>query len=569
MKSTSTSATRPAWWPTRWPIALAWIAALDLLCLPLRDFWYPDEPDLARVSMDMVARGDYLQPFRMGKAFDDYPPLFYWVAGAFGRAGGWSELSLRLPTFLCALALLAAIGAWARKRFDGRVACWCVIVLGTAYTFHWQSIHMHLDMLLALGVACAVLCFDLATTSGTKRSRMLWYAGSALATGVASLTKGPLGLVLPALVLGLDALLAREWRRLLPLAICSAAGSLFFFGWALAFSERSGSQGLIYFLTRQNLDRFRGGRSHDEPFYYYLGTLWMDLAPWALLIVPACIDAWRRARRGDRSARLLLCWFGAGLLFFTAAASKRSVYLLPILPAAGVLLARYIAGQIESAQSPDRWARAQLALAAVSLTGAGLAVFGLIRWLSQHESLHALHVATIGITAATLLACGAAQWRVVRCNSLGLAWSRMAALTFIAYLATHAVLLPSLDEPLSAKTDARWLATRMAAQPDPGLGYFGRHPLDVPKETTALEFYGGFTIHAVCEVEGIEAYLSRQPASVLLVQQRDLDKLEERTQHELLIERELLIGDDEFVAVSSAGLDELVASEVPAGVQLP
>ena len=242
--------------------------------------------------------------------------------------------------------------------------------------------------------------------------------------GVASLTKGPLGLLLPAMVLGFDALLAREWRRLLPLAICSAGGSLFFFGWALAFSERSGSEGLIYFLTRQNLDRFRGGRSHDQPFYYYLGTLWKDLAPWALLVVPAWLDGWRRARRGDRSARLLLCWFGAGLLFFSAAASKRSVYLLPILPAAGVLLARYIAGQIESANSPGRWARAQLALAAASLTIAGLAMAGLIQWLVERECLSTLHIATIGITTATLLGCGAALWRLVRSNSLAQAWPR-------------------------------------------------------------------------------------------------------------------------------------------------
>ena len=90
----TTSEVTPAWWPAKWPIALAWIAALTLVCLPLRDFWYPDEPDMARVSADMFTHGDYLQPYRMGKAFDDYPPLFYWVAGAFGRVGGWSELEL-------------------------------------------------------------------------------------------------------------------------------------------------------------------------------------------------------------------------------------------------------------------------------------------------------------------------------------------------------------------------------------------------------------------------------------------------------------------------------------------
>ena len=542
----------PRWWPTRWPIALAWIAALDLACLPLRDFWYPDEPDLARVALDMVARGDYLQPYRMGQAFNDYPPLFYWLASVFGRVSGWSELGLRLPTLLCALALLASIGSWVKRRFDEHAACWSVLVLGTAYTFHQQSIHLHLDMLLALGVVGAVLAFDAARLARTPRSRALWYAGSALSMGVASLAKGPLGLLLPVAVLGLDLLLAREWRRLFPLAACGAAGSLLFLGWAAAFAEHSGGEGVAYFLTRQNLDRFRGGRSHEHPFYYYLGTLWMDLAPWAVLLLPASIDAWRAARRGERSERLLLCWLGFGLAFFSAAASKRSVYLLPILPAAGALLARYIAIRIQSQSRPDRWVRLQVATAAAAPALIALALPALLAtWLLQHEGLRTLHVVTIGFATVTLLACALVQCRAVRCSSLARAWSTVTVSTCIAYFVCHAVLLPSLDEPLSAKSDARWLASRIAGQPTFEVGYFGRKALDVPKETTALEFYGGFTIRSISEIPEIEAYFARQPSTVMLVRRQDIDRLMETTGLALDIERELLVGDDEFAAISA------------------
>jgi 4-amino-4-deoxy-L-arabinose transferase-like glycosyltransferase len=540
-------------WLFSWPIALAWIAILNLACLPLRDFWYPDEPDMARVTLDMVTRGDYLQPYRMGKLFNDYPPLFYWLASVFGRASAWSELGLRLPTLLSALGLLAALAAWVGRRLDERAACWSVIVLGTAYTFHWQSINMHLDMLLALGVTGAVLCFDHASSTLRMRARVAWYAASALAMGVASLTKGPIGLLLPCAILGLDALCAREWRRLLPLAICSATGSLFFLAWAMAFSAQEGGEGLIYFLKRQNLDRFRGGRSHEQPFYYYFGTLWMDLAPWTLLLIPAARDAWRAAKRGERSARLLLCWFGFGLAFFSAAASKRSVYLLPILPSAAVLVARYISERIERQAPLDRWVRAQAVTVGGALILVGLVLpAGLGLWLSKHESLRSIHIVSIGIVTLTLLACGVALWRVCRSSSLARAWSTVAVLTAVAYLAVHAFLLPTLDDPLSARSDARWLASRIAAQTPFELGYFGRKALDVPNETTALEYYGDFAIRSVSEPSAVEAYLARQPSTVLLVRERDIDKLVGSTRRGLRIERKLLIGDDEFVAITDA-----------------
>jgi 4-amino-4-deoxy-L-arabinose transferase-like glycosyltransferase len=545
-----------------WPVALAWIGLLNLACLPLRDFWFPDEPDMARVTLDMVTRGDYLQPYRMGKVFNDYPPLFYWLASVFGRASAWSELSLRLPTLLSSLGLLAALAAWVKRRLDARAACWSVIVLGTAYTFHWQSINMHLDMLLALCVTGAVLCFESASSAPATRSRVAWYAASALAMGVASLTKGPLGLLLPSAVLGLDAVCAREWRRILPLAICSATGSLLFLAWAMAFSAHSGGEGLIYFLTRQNLDRFRGGRSHEHPFYYYLGTVWMDLAPWSLLLVPAAIDAWRAARRGERSARLLLCWSGFGLAFFSVAASKRSVYLLPILPSTAVLLARYISERIKSHAPLDRWVRAQALTAGGALILVGLVLpAGLGHWLLERESLRSFHIVSIAIVTLTLLACGVALWRVARSSSLVRAWSTVAISTAVAYFAVHAILFPSLDEPLSAKSDARWLAKRMAAQVPLEVGYFGRTEVDVPKETTALEFYGDFAIRSVSGPSAVEAYFDR-PSTVLLVQKRDIDKLMGSTQRELRIERELLIGDDEFAAISDASAASVFHQEV-------
>ena len=86
-----------------------------------------------------------------------------------------------------------------------------------------------------------------------------------------------------------------------------------------------------------------------------------------------------------------------------------------ILPAAGALLARYIALRIESRAPFDRWARAQVGLAAVVLCLVGLALPAVLApWLAVHEGLRPLHVAAIAIATAALLACGVVLWRAPR-----------------------------------------------------------------------------------------------------------------------------------------------------------
>src|SRR6185503_11676023 len=66
-----------------------------------------DEGQIAEVSREMVAGRDWLTPRIGGQTFPAYPPLAYWLIASSGSVFGFNEFTMRLPTTLAALALIA------------------------------------------------------------------------------------------------------------------------------------------------------------------------------------------------------------------------------------------------------------------------------------------------------------------------------------------------------------------------------------------------------------------------------------------------------------------------------
>ncbi|MGY8719179.1 MAG: ArnT family glycosyltransferase, partial [Verrucomicrobiia bacterium] len=113
-------------------LGLMWllVGALFLTGLGRRDWWYPDEPDVALPAIEMAARGDWVVPTQNGKAWLDYPPLVYWGARVTGLITGRIDpFTTRVPMLFFAGVLLLAtarLGAQLRMEEDGR---WGALVL--------------------------------------------------------------------------------------------------------------------------------------------------------------------------------------------------------------------------------------------------------------------------------------------------------------------------------------------------------------------------------------------------------------------------------------------------------
>ena len=303
----------------------------------------------------MAASGDFVVPTYGGQPRIDKPPLFMWSgASVSGILGEVSEVSVRLPSALSAVLCLISTFIIGARLFGGATALLGAVILGTSGRFllysQWAATDMMLASLTTLALAFAV-CGGSAPAGSHGRPRIdlagiLFLAACALAM----LTKGPIGVVLPVGVVLADHLFAswREPRRLLEtlrgLAVPWAAGVVAFAAiavpWFVLLAGRLGPGVLREILLRQNVDRFVEAWNAQQPWYFYFEVLPMDFLPWSFFLPLAFVPVAEREEGKGPSWRFLRIWFVVVFAFFSAASGKSPEYLLPLLPAACIMVAR-------------------------------------------------------------------------------------------------------------------------------------------------------------------------------------------------------------------------------------
>lgn len=522
------------------PGAIAAVVFFYVLSIPLRDLWYPDEPDVARVIQEMLHSGNWLQPTLLDADFASYPPLFYWLAGFFSQAGQLTEFFLRLPSVLAAAVLLTVTWMWTRQRLGAPTGLWAVLVLGSTYLFFQQAVHAHVDMLFAACFGTAVIAFDGFRRSGGGIAPAGWVVCS-LAMGLAAIAKSPVGILLPGAILTLDILMRRRWHDLLPLMCCGVAASGLFWGWSLLYAMAAGSDSLWHFLWQQNIGRFTDASSHRQPFYYYAINLPADAMPWTPFLVLALFWVRRQGRYRRPELRLLLLWLGVGLLFFTLASSKRSVYLLPLYPAIAVLVGAFVT------HPQGIWAyvkgnRVSLMLLSglFGLAGLGL-VLGCLGF-GKELALGLWGYASVMAISALLLLSGSCFW-LWRQGRQQQAVRLLPVISLLVLTGVYGGLFPCLDQPLSARADAQWLIKHTQARPHSPIGAFSPEQ-DILKESTALAFYGPFAINTLHTPADIKQYWQQHPQQPLLVKADDKAAFKQRTAMPFKILKTLQVGSD-------------------------
>ena len=216
MEPPTSPAAGPAPYARRLPALLLLLALASLLLFPrlgregLTD---PDESAYAESVREMAERGDWLIPHLYGEPILDKPILIYWVIGASFRLLGESELAARLPSALAAMVLLLAVWRLGKLTHESDEAgILSALILASSLEFVILGRAAVTDMMLTAFCTLAILCYlEVLLGSG---SRWLPLAGAGC-LGLAVLTKGPLGLLVPALVLGSCLIVSGGWRRVL------------------------------------------------------------------------------------------------------------------------------------------------------------------------------------------------------------------------------------------------------------------------------------------------------------------------------------------------------------------
>ena len=336
--------------PRRLSLLLALVAALLVFRIGAVPLLGPDEPRYARVAVEMHRAGEWVTPTLRGEPWLEKTPLFYWLAGASFSVLGETEAAARLPSVLAALVMVGATALVGARVFGPRAGLHAGFASGTALLPFAYGRAASMDMLLAGTVTAAV---------GLAGLRLLGLAGpraivaAAAVAGLATLAKGPLGLLLPALVVGGYVVLTREWRQLRELVSPTAVAAFLVVSapWYVAIVLEQGRNFVDVFLLDHNVERFTSTiHRHPGPFWYYLPILLGGLFPWSGLAMPALFGVRPRASRTDL---FVLLWLGLPLVFFSLAGSKLPGYILPCIPPLALLMGR-AADRLVTADAPER-----------------------------------------------------------------------------------------------------------------------------------------------------------------------------------------------------------------------
>ncbi len=343
-------------------VGLGWLPLLE-----------PDEGRNAEVAREMLVSGDWVTPHFNSLTYLDKPAVFFWlVAGSF-RLWGVSEWAARFPSALAALGTMLLTWFLARRMFGDDVGFRAAIILATSPLVIILSHLVIFDMTLAFLVTASMASFWLEDASGFQRPWLDVFLFAAM--GLAAITKGPVGFLLPLLsILVYQAIRRRfhERKRLrwgLGLGVFLAAA----LPWFIAVSARN-PDFPRYALWQESLQRFTSGQARRAGgFLYYVPVFLAGFFPWSLFLLFAGWNRLKRWREIKQEAQtpvtFLLTWAGVIFVFFSISSSKLPAYFLPAIVPLSILMAKVWAevGRDQGNRSPD-WLTAGFA----GLMGVGL-----------------------------------------------------------------------------------------------------------------------------------------------------------------------------------------------------
>lgn len=330
------------------------------------------EPMFAEAARQMLETGDWITPYYNDATRFDKPPLVYWLMAIAYKIVGVNAWGARLPSALAAIALMALLFVVVKKYgFPTAAAAenpeapnnqrklWLAAWIGSSlialnlHTIVWARMGVS-DMLLNACMGSGLLCFFWGYGSGGKAiNRWLpngWYISAYVLLALAVLTKGPVGIALPGLVIiAFLVYLGRFWSVFLEAKPITGAiiFSLVAVPWFVLVILRNGQTYLDTFFGYHNFQRFTGVvNGHDAPWYFYFPVVLVGFIPWSIYLPAAIarlklydINEWRQQPRHAHLGIFASIWFFTIFIFFTVAGTKLPSYTIPLLPAAAILIA--------------------------------------------------------------------------------------------------------------------------------------------------------------------------------------------------------------------------------------
>lgn len=479
-------------------LTLAWFGTLHY-----RHLVKQDEGRYAEIAREMATSGDWTTPRLNDIKYFEKPPLQYWATAATFRAFGEREWGARLWSALTGFSGVLLIYFAGRRLFGPEAGFNAALVLASSALYaligHINTLDMGVTFFMSLGLAGFLLAQQ---PSASGRATRVWMHVAWAALALAVLSKGLMGIVLPAAVLVMYTLIERDWalwRRLhlasglaLFLAICVP--------WFIAVSLAN-PEFPHFFFIHEHFERFLTKvHRRYEPWWYFGPILLGGILPWLAPMFDALARAWKAdpaTPKAFQPRRFLLLWCAVIFVFFSASGSKLASYILPIFPALALLIGQRLA------QTDARTLfRQMLPVALLAATALALAP-----QVAHHDAsgvtgaLYA-NYAVWAVAAAAIWLCGTLAG-LYMCHRERL---RPALLAFAFSSFAAAQLALNGHESLAPSNSAYHIAQQIRPHLRPGIPFYSVGMYD-----QTLSFYLKRTFTLVAHQDELEFGLKQEP----------------------------------------------------------
>ncbi len=397
-----------------WKLIFVAITAFYLFGLGALPLVGPDEPRYAEVAREMFARHDFVTPRLGGHPWFEKPSLLYWLMMASYRVFGINEYAARLGPAVCGL-VTAVFVFWLGKTVDRtntsaeaknetHLGEWSALVYLSSFGAIAFSRAASFDIVLTMTLTGALCCFFIWHIDSANDRRAWWLlAAFYFFIGLSLLAKGLVGIVLPLGIIAAYFVIRREWPNKslllsivwgLPIAVIVAAS------WYAPMIYRHGWTFINQFIVQHHFARFLSNKyHHPQPFYFYVPVVLLMALPWVVVLIAGLASlrrlSWQGKTAVDLTRLFALAWLIIPVVFFSLSKSKIPGYVLPVLPAAALIIGERINCFVQA----NRGHRVIRLTAAMILIGVAAGAWYLVREVAAPLWLITAVAATVASAA--------------------------------------------------------------------------------------------------------------------------------------------------------------------------
>ncbi len=319
----------------------------------------------AEAAREMLVRHDWTTLYIDGVRYLEKAPLLYWGMATSYDVLGVKDWAARLPLILAELWLLLATYSLGKRTLGERAGFWAAIVLTVSVGPYLFTRILIPDMLIPLWLTLGFDFFLRTLEEEPPSIASCWGLAATAALNV--LTKGLIGLVFPAAIVGLYLIFTGNLKHLLRMRLLSSTLVLLIIAapWHIAAAVKNPAAGqsrgfLWFYFVNEHFLRYLGKRiprDYDTvPLLIFWALMLLWLFPWSAFLLQALARVphrWKQWRSGmDKAQRAMLLYaiWAAVILLFFSFSTRQEYYAVPALPALALLIGGWLQQEDDSAK---------------------------------------------------------------------------------------------------------------------------------------------------------------------------------------------------------------------------